>query len=238
MTNSSNKLEGGTPAALTTNTEHLQRAWQQNIGQRPLTEFDFTRIKVPAGGATTWTVPTLMGDTQIPVLEGLIVGWREARAFYKTKYGQGPGKRPPDCHSDDALVGIGTPGGPCGNCAMARFGSGENNSQACKNFRLLFMLRGNSMLPEVVVIPPTSVKMHVQFSVKLASVPVPYYGVITRLELVKAKNANGIEFALISFQASRVLDSDEQAKAADIVKVFAPLVQTARAALSNEDVLT
>ena len=92
------------------------------------------------------------------------------------------------------------------------------------------------MLPEVVVIPPTSVKMHVQFGVKLASAPLPYYGVITTLELFKAENASGIEYTRVSFRASRVLDSNEQAKAAEVVQMFSPLVQTPRATISGEDV--
>ena len=53
------------------------------------------------------------------------------------------------------------------------------------------MLRGASMLPEVVSLPPTSLKAVRQFFLKLATQGIQYYQCILRIELEKAQNAQG-----------------------------------------------
>ena len=55
----------------------------------------------------------------------------------------------------------------------------------------LFMLRGDSMFPEVVSLPPTSLKAIRQFFLKLTTQGIPYYQCIVRIELEKAQNAAG-----------------------------------------------
>ncbi len=55
--------------------------------------------------------------------------------------------------------------------------------QACKQIKQLFLLRGSLLLPEVVTLPPTSLKAAKQYLLKLTSQGVPYYAVVTRIDV-------------------------------------------------------
>ena len=71
-------------------------------------------------------------------------------------------------------------GGACQACPLAKWDSAQDGGagQACKQVKQLFMLRGESMLPEVVSLPPTSLKAARQSSVKLTTQGIPYYGAL------------------------------------------------------------
>ena len=66
----------------------------------------------------------------------------------------------PLCSSADGKIGIGTPGGACATCAMNRFGSAPDGSKgkACKNMRILYLLRSGEYMPLQINLPPTSIK--------------------------------------------------------------------------------
>lgn len=158
---------------------------------------DLDRIKVPSGGGTTWTVNTIEGEKQIKTLEGIILHVARRRAYWENS---NPTGEQPDCSSVDCITGHGDPGGPCASCPMNEFGTaqkqggGTGRGKACKETALLFLLRPGANLPEAVVVPPGSLKPVRQYRVKLT---VPYFSAITRLELEKASNKDGIAFAKI-----------------------------------------
>ncbi len=96
------------------------------------------RIKIPAGGATTFEIPD--GDEEDGVrtakdITGVILLHHPAFAYYMRKYTGG--SNPPDCGSFDGKLGVGNPGGSCATCPYNQFGSGEGKSKACKNRRIL-----------------------------------------------------------------------------------------------------
>lgn len=221
------KTEAGAVALAAFNTDlaQIQLALQENTGVEGLTDRDFPRIKVPAGGSTVWTVATLEGEIQVPMIEGVVVAWSNGRAYYVTKFGEGDGNRPPDCFSNNGLVGIGAPGGACVSCPLAQYGSAENNAQACRQFRSLFVLRGENMLPDVLVIPPTSVKLHRKFNLKLSSVGVPHYAALANFTLRRTKNAKGVAYSEVVFGVSRKLTQDEIGKAKQYADMFASIMQ-------------
>ena len=204
----------GAPLALTMPDEErkeVMAAFAVNCASGSITEFDLPRIKV-ASGTALWLIPDLEGDTTAPVIEGVIVHVRDNRTYYQSK---DAGNVPPDCSSRDGLIGIGKPGGDCTKCPLAMFDSDPDggSGQACKQSKQLFMLRGTSMLPEVVSIPPTSLKAVRQFFLKLVTQRVPYHHSILRIELEKAQSQQGKVYGKAALKFVRKLSPQEIANA-------------------------
>lgn len=207
----------GAPLALTMPDEErkeVMAAFAVNCASGSITEFDLPRIKV-ASGTALWLIPDLEGDTTAPAIEGVIVHVRDNRTYYQSK---DAGNVPPDCSSRDGLVGVGKPGGDCTKCPLALFDSDPDGGagQACKQSKQLFMLRGSSMLPEVVSIPPTSLKAVRQFFLKLVTQRVQYHHCILRLELEKAQSQQGKVYGKAVMKFVRKLSPDEIARAEEM----------------------
>ncbi|MFZ2648624.1 MAG: hypothetical protein WA210_00835 [Burkholderiaceae bacterium] len=193
-----------------------------------ISAFDLTRIKVPAGGGITWMVPSLDGPEEAAkTIDGVIVAWSDQRAFWRESF-SGAGA-PPDCASRDSRIGVGDPGGPCHKCAFAQFGSAPpkpgktdaGRGQACKQMRLLFIVRPGDLLPIVVAAPPTSLKAMRDYFIKLAGAGIPYYQAITSLKLAQDKNADGIQYSLVEPRMASQLSDDEAAR----IKMFSDSLQ-------------
>lgn len=202
------------PAALYMSEQEVaefQEAFAANVSTGSVSEFDLPRIKVMSG-APLWLIPTLEGDETAPRIEGVIVAKRETRVYYRSKEA---GNVPPDCSSADCMTGHGTPGGDCAKCPLSQWDSAEGDSgaQACKKVIQLFMLRGESTLPDIVSLPPTSVKPAHQFFMKLLKDRIPHYGAIVAVELEKASNAAGKPYGKARFDFIRRLSKEEQARA-------------------------
>lgn len=177
--------------------EQIAEIIQANLGPTDgLSRFDLDKCKVPAGGQTRWEVPTLEGVESKEALAGIIIHWKDVRAFWEEEYTGG--NTPPDCYSDDTIQGIGNPGGKCESCPFSEWGSAEEgDGQKCKQMRILFILREDDILPMAITAPPTSVRNLKQYFMRLASKAIPFYGVKTSLELKKATNNSGIEYSEI-----------------------------------------
>jgi hypothetical protein len=212
----------------------VQEAFAINIASGTVSEFDLPRIKVMSGAAL-WLIPSLEGDETTPKIEGVIVFARDARVYYASK---DAGNVPPDCSSTDGITGHGKPGGECKSCPLAKWESAQEGSgQACKQVKQLFFLRGESMFPEVVSLPPTSVKAARQFLVKLTTQGIPYYGALVAIELEKAQNAAGKPYGRASLKFLRRLSEDEQQRAVEFHRMcgqFAGRVQTTAADAAAE----
>lgn len=197
-------------AIVTQDADSLREVMAANAGDRGISEFDLDRVKVPSGGGTVWQVPSLEGERNEESIEGVIVFWKEPRAYWAQDFDSSGGGTPPDCSSGMGDVGIGIPGGDCSKCPLAAFGSAEKNGekaagQACKQMRMIFLLREGGLLPIVVTAPPTSLGNARQYFLRLSSNGVPFYGVKTRLRLKKDKNKQGIAYSKIEFEMAAVL---------------------------------
>ena len=198
-------------------TEDLAEIIQENIGGA-LNQFDLDRIGMPAGGGQTWTVPTLEGEEDRKAIEGIIVYWKEPRAYWTESFDASGGGTPPDCSSPDGYQGTGlfgpgsehNPTGECAKCPMSQWGSDDRNrGQACKQMRVLFMVQPEDMLPVAVVLPPTSIRPMKKYMLRLASRSIPYWGVITRIELTREKNADGINYSVANPSLGSRLTPDQ-----------------------------
>lgn len=202
-------------------TGSLAEILEMNVGGS-LTQFDLDRVGIPAGGGKYWAVPTLDGVEDLKELEGVIVHWRDTRAYWAKKYDGS--KNPPDCSSKDNIVGEGlmgrgsegNPSGLCADCPFSKFGTAVNdegeqtNGQACKQVRILFLVRPGDNLPIVVGLPPTSVRPMHRFFLRLAGKAVPYDGIITKLALTQEKSGGGITYSQVVPSVGKVLPPEEQ----------------------------
>jgi hypothetical protein len=202
--------------ALSVPAAQLATVLRNNLGSN-IRPFDLDRVKVPAGGSTTWEVPTLRGVLKLECLEGIILHQRDSRSYWAKKYGGG--SVPPDCASSDMQRGVGKPGGDCLRCPFSQFGTavGEDGKpgrgQACKHVRLVLLLRQDDMIPLLVPVPPSSVKASMKYGLRLAGAGLPYQTVVSQLRLTKTKNATGVEYSQIDFALGRQLKEEEVAKA-------------------------
>lgn len=154
-----------------------------------LTDTDLVRIKVPAAGGTSWTIPSLeAGDVQASTIRGVVVFQSEAQVYYEKSIEETGGGAPPDCYSADGMVGRGTPGGNCDICPLAKFGP-DSERPACRRYKRLFMLTGDSLLPVVVQVPPTSLKPVKQFFIKMIGQALRPHHALIELSLTKQKGA-------------------------------------------------
>ncbi len=201
-------------AALDGSLDSIHEAIATNISGGGISDFDLPRVKISGGTSPRWIVPTLEGEETLARLDGVIVYSRDTRVYYKLAFGKSSGKQPPDCSSSDGITGQGKPGGDCSRCPLAEYGSAEEGSgQACKQVKQLFILRGDLLLPEVVSLPPTSLKGARQFFLKLTTQGIPYYQALVGIELEKAQNAAGIQYGKAHLKFVRKLTPDEAARA-------------------------
>ncbi|MGD9893398.1 MAG: hypothetical protein AB7R89_05990 [Dehalococcoidia bacterium] len=230
-------VAGKSYAVMEGGTHELLNALADNLGGDALQWSNLTRIKVPAGGATLWEVPTLGGVDGAKEVEGVIVLWKMIRSYWE---GRDPAQgTPPDCTSADMVTGTGTfgpgsegnPSGRCDRCPMAQFGSavdakGEPGpGQACKQKRLLFMLRPDDRLPVVVAIPPGSLKPVKQYFLQLAQYGMSYYTVATRLKLTKATSQSGITYAQVVPEMAGQLTPEQVAIAKGYNDELRPVIE-------------
>ena len=129
----------------------------ENLGGERLTTRDLDRVTIPAGGATQWEVETAEGTEYTPELKAIIIHIARPRTYYKDRLEE-VGRTVPTCFSPDGETGYGDPGGDCFTCELAKFGSSDDGrSTACKEYRNLFVLFPDSVLPTVVQVPVTSI---------------------------------------------------------------------------------
>jgi hypothetical protein len=186
-----------------------------NLAGESLTMADFNRIKVPSSGGTKWTIESAAGAEMADTIEGVILHNTRRRAYWSNP---NPSQSLPDCSSADMVNGCGSPGGPCIACPFNQFGSAINgHGKACKEVRLFFVLRKGQVLPDVVSVPPGSLKNVRKY---LTSLPIPFFGVITQLGLEKASTADGVSYARIVPKMVGTLDEAGQQAILSLMKQY------------------
>lgn len=189
--------------------------------------FDFDRVKVPAGGGASWEVPSLDGDHSEKALTGIVVGIAWKKAYWQASVDESGGGSPPDCRSDDGLIGIGNPGGACKRCPYNEFGTASKGTgKACRDIGHLLILRPSSILPLLVTVPPTSIKGVRQFIMRMAGEALPYYGAAVELTLERDKNGQGISYSKIAPRLVRRLNPEERARIKAYAAELAPILSS------------
>lgn len=203
-----------------------------NLGGQ-LDAMSLDRIKIPAGGGVHWTVPSLDGEDVTKALEGVIVYISYQNAYWSQTMEESGGGTPPDCSAMDATHGVGNPGGLCATCPLNQFGSdtGGGRGKECKNMLMLFLQQEGNILPMVVALPPTSLKIVKKYFLRMTSAGIPYFGVVSRLELVKTKNEKGIEYSVVDVKTKQLREGETSADRIKLDPSTLAGVESYRAAL-------
>lgn len=217
----------------------LAAVLKQNLSGEEITPFDLERISVPSGGQLFWTVATAEkpnGEARDKIA-GVIVSTRLGRTFWAKGLGDAGAQvgTPPDCYSDDSVVGHGSPGGSCLECPNAQWGSAPvgGRGQACAQSRVLFVASPETALPRVIIAPPTSLKALKQYLTKLASLRLPFWAVTTELALKREVNKDGQPYASIVPSMGRTLTHEEIAQVQAFVEEMRPIFSNVRVEQSD-----
>lgn len=208
---------------------------RENLGGEGVDQFDLERIRVPAGGGQFWELADDTGEiSPLKSFDGVVVHWKPAKSYWSTPIGANAGS-PPDCRSDDGVVGIGSPGGDCSRCPLNQFGSKpataddpQPRGKACRDQRLLVVLREGSLMPSVVAVPPSGIAGLKKYFLSLASRGQSFSSVVTRFSLTPDKSATGVGYSLIQFAMGEALEPHAAASIRDYAAAIAPAVQSVR----------
>jgi len=212
---------------------------RENLQGEDIGAFDLERIKIPTGGSQFWSVPSVeTGEAEaVKTFDGVIVAWKPTKTYWAKAFGADAGS-PPDCTSDDGVTGKGTPGGACAACPFNQFGSKEPSPQnpdpkgkACRDQRLLFVLREGAMMPTLVSMPPSAVGVVKKYFLSLASRGVPYSAVVTRFALTSDKSSGGIDYALAHLSMVERLEPAN----AEAVRAYAAAIAPSLARVRDDD---
>lgn len=220
-------------AVLRMDPTELTELIEDNIGGgESITARDLDRVKVPAGGGTTWEVPSIEGEISTKEIKGVIVHRATRRAYWPSK---DLSDDPPDCASDDGITGVGDPGGPCGECPFNEFQSAADGiSKACKETRQLFILLEDSLIPIVVTVPPGSLANVKAYFLRLLRGQLKSTDVVTSLKLEKAKSRGNIDYARVVLTAENRLEPDAAVAVRQYAKALEPAFQQAARIERNE----
>ena len=174
----------------------------------------FTRIKIPGGGHLQFEIPSGNPDVPdyAPYLEGVILYSHNSNAYWPegSEYDD---DQPPLCQSFDGKAGYGEPGGTCADCVLNQFGSdGNNKGKACKNMRMLYLLRSGEYMPLLISLPPTSIKPFKEF-LNRAFVyrRRATYGSLIQIGLKKENNGRN-DYSVATFRLVRDFQGEELAQ--------------------------
>lgn len=132
-------------------------------------QLGFQRVKIPSGGQVQFELPGEDPDNPeyTKYLEGAIVYSHNANSYWASGKNDNE-NTPPDCQSTDGKVGYGCPGGLCADCPHNRYGSdpdpkGTGKGKACKNQRIIYLLRSGDAMPLQLSLSPTSLRPYKDF---------------------------------------------------------------------------
>jgi len=194
---------------------------QENLGGEKLTPMDLERIRVPAGDVPIWTIPTVEGESHVEEFVGIVLKTKTTRQMWFVPYGEGE-KAPPDCVSEDAMRGIGNPGGPCLSCPHNQWGSAkqqagregdDSQKKLCQEKRMIYTILEGQILPHVVVAPAMSLKTSRKYLVGMTSATRRLHSVYTRFALEKGTNPKGVDYCKILMNKEADVEHPEETAA-------------------------
>lgn len=201
------------------------------LGGESLGFKDLDRIKVPSGGGQSWEIPSLDGVTAATRIDGVIIHRATRRAYWPWTLEDRPDDDDgrPVCQSNDGIVGVGDPGGPCVECPFNEFGSDIKGGpgKACKETRQLFVLTKDDLLPLVVTIPPASLANVKAYFLRLLRAQINPMDVVTGIGLEKAKNGRGTAFSKVTLTRSGTLAPEARTTLREYATAMAPAFEQA-----------
>lgn len=177
-------------------------------------QMSFPRVKIPAGGTVQFEIPS--DDPESPdytkTLEGVIL-FHHPNFVYWAEGNEYDENSTPLCSSVDGKVGIGDPGGLCATCALNEYGTAvEGRGKACKNMRMLYLLRSGEYMPMQLALPPTSLKpfndfVNQAFMLRRRTA----YGSVVQIGLKKVSNGTN-DYSVATFRRLYDFEGEELAQ--------------------------
>lgn len=200
-------------------------------------QLSFQRAKIPGGGVLQFEMP---GDDPEnpeyePTLEGVVLFNHAANSYWPagSEYDD---NTPPQCQSVDGKMGYGDPGGICEACVNNRFGSDpKGNGKACKNMRMLYLLRNGEMMPIQLSLPPTSIRPYTNFvnSAFLLRGRRVCSGLV-QIGLRKV-TSNGFTYSVATFKKLRDFEGEELARICAYADSFRDQIKERLAERANQN---
>ena len=185
-------------------------------------QLSFQRVKIPPGGVIQFEVS---GDDPenpeyIQTLEGVILFNHRANSYWPDgdEYDD---NTPPQCQAVTGKVGYGDPGGLCETCVYNRFGSSARGAgKACKNMRVLYLLRSGDFMPIQLALPPTSLGAYENFAnFAFLHRRRPVYSGVVQIGL-KRESGNSFVYSVATFKKLYDFEGEELAKISAVAKAF------------------
>ena len=203
--------------------EEYAEVFRENTEGETLTERDLPRVMVPAQGMKVWSIPSSEGEKYEEFIRGILVKVTTPRAMWPASMDEG-GSAPPICSSPDGIRGVGKPGGDCLTCPFNAWDSAPNGAgKACKEKRMLYMLRKESIIPLVVQAPSTSIQNVKEYRMGLAGQKLPYFGVETELTIERIEGK--FPYGRIVLRNAGALTKEQQTTIRGYTKAFGPIFQ-------------
>jgi hypothetical protein len=214
------------PALVSDGDTDLAEVIAENLGGDGLQPRDLDRVPIPGGGGTTWEIESLVGTESFRELEGIIIAQQTARKFWSQSLDESDETTPPDCASDEGHVGSGIfgvgsslhPSGDCATCPMNQWGSGSDDPssdkgpKACREGKLLYLLRPGDIIPSTLLLPPTSLNDYRDYMKALTKSRLFFHSVVTKFSLEKAESG-GKRWSIVKPSLGGVLDPETAATA-------------------------
>jgi hypothetical protein len=201
---------------------------QATLGGDTMSQFDFDRIKIPAGGSTVWELPSIEGTDAAKDFAGVVIEQKILRVYWPDRGDKNAEPVPPSCASDEGgYRGFGDPGGICAECPNAQWGSDPRGGRgkACKEVRVLYIIREGNILPDVMILPPTSIKPWRQFCQRLLKRQVGLQKVLVGFTLDTDKNADGQKYSKVNPQVLGQLSAEDKVRVAAYREAMLPVLK-------------
>jgi len=226
------KWEGQYPALASDSKVYQALAKNMRAGVS-LSPLDLDVIKIGAGGVCVFTVVTRGGEeTIVPgELRMIVLCQKLTRLYWEKPLGDGQ-TVPPDCQSDDAVMGTGNPGGMCARCHKNRFApknpaTGKWGAKPCKEVLQVFGLLPGAVLPARLRLPPTSIRGWDSYTLALSTKPPirSFTELVTVFKLEKATNNTGIDYARVVVSRGEDVPEENQAAVEAARETFTLIIQ-------------
>lgn len=182
---------------------------------------EFPTAKTPSSGMTAWSIKATKDDEDPEItktIEGVIVHAHKTNAYWKDSLDAG-GNAQPDCRSLDGVTGVDIDGFKqnCATCPHNQFGSDANGrGKACKNSRVLYVLRPEDFLPIKLTLAPTGNKYYDKYVENLiipkkrGQKPKRPKDVMTKIGLRVETSSGGQKYSVPTFECIGDLDDDSK----------------------------
>ena len=221
--------------ALTRSPEELAEILstiQENLAGETITPRELQKITVPSQGVTKWIIPNAETGKKdaLDEIEGIMIYVGTPRAYWSKPLDMA-NRTPPDCSSLDGHVGVGNPGGSCNVCPFNKWGTaktGSGKGKACKEQRLIYMIRPDDFLPTVLQAPVTSIDQLKKHMMRLAttskskSKPQSYKEVYTKMTLNEI--TSDFPYSEIVFELADPVEDEYLPQLKQYVEAITPIV--------------